>query len=270
MNYPKNKFLAIPLAMLVIGVIGSSSADAQTLAHRYSFSGNANDSVGTANGTLRSAATIDTDLLNTTSAGSNDTNGGVLLPLAATAGITGSFSIETYVIGTGTTAPFSSLYFFGTESENHFTQTNGANEIRTRLDPPTGGEQGTGSFAFPAGPTQVVSVFDSTALTLSLYFNGALQATAPLSVGTTFNLSLYDGAIAGVPPAGYNDSSFNGSTDDFRIYNGALSAGQVTALNLLGADATNAAIFAAVPEPGTAAFLALGALALTARRRRLA
>jgi len=41
----------------------ASQLFAQTLTHRYSFNGDANDSVGTANGTLQGSATVDSSML---------------------------------------------------------------------------------------------------------------------------------------------------------------------------------------------------------------
>jgi hypothetical protein len=60
----------------------------------------------------------------------------------------------------------------------------------------------------------------------------------------------------------YQDPFLNGSIDEFRIYNSALSATQVATDFRLGPDA--------LPEPATLSLIALGGLAMAARRRRRA
>jgi cellulose 1,4-beta-cellobiosidase len=56
----------------------------------------------------------------------------------------------------------------------------------------------------------------------------------------------YIGINGGSP---WGDNSINGSTRDFRIYGQALTAGQVTNLYALGAEASNAAITAVLTPP---------------------
>lgn len=86
----------IPIAVLVLM---AASANAQLL-HRYDFetSGSANDTVGTANGTIYGTATVSGGALNTTG-DVGGLNGGVPqncvgLPASAVAGITNAFSLE--------------------------------------------------------------------------------------------------------------------------------------------------------------------------------
>jgi hypothetical protein len=76
-----------------------------------------------------------------------------------------------------------------------------------------------------------------------------------------FNLSsLTDVGLNGGNP--YGDLALTGSTYDFRIYSGSLSAGQVAALYGLGSDASTAAINTVVPEPSTIALLVAGIVCL--------
>ena len=70
--------------------------------------------------------------------------------------------------------------------------------------------------------------------------------------------------------APFGDPAVTGSNNDFRIFNNALTAAQVTQLDTLGANATDAQIAAAlVPEPSTVALLTIiGTGGLFLRRRR--
>ncbi len=84
----------------VFGTLQTPPAPSGGLLHRYDFTGNANDSVGTANGTLEGSATISGGALNTTAVAGSLSGGvpqnGVLLPAGAVAGITGPFTIESW------------------------------------------------------------------------------------------------------------------------------------------------------------------------------
>ena len=131
-----------------------------------------------------------------------------------------------------------------------------------------------GTERFVQGPTnavntltQVVVTYDGNA-TANFYVNGTF-ANSITNVDPNFNLSSFTQlGIAGSSP--WPDDALNGTVSDFRIYGGALTGSQVTALNGLGADASNAAIngVVAVPEPSTIALLVgAGVAGLVIRRR---
>jgi hypothetical protein len=100
---------------------------------------------------------------------------------------------------------------------------------------------------------QFALTYDNTTHERNFYVNGALYGTFPTSydAGTNQSTDLYFGRYT-VNNSGY----FNGSLDDVRIYDNALTASEIAQL---------------VPEPTTLGVLGLGGLlALGRRRRRLA
>lgn len=255
------------------GILASASPTqgAVILEHRYSFSGNANDSVGTAHGSLLANGTIGADLLSTTNTAAGAT--GVSLPAAAIAGLSGDFSIEQYA-SAGSGAGFQALFGFSTDNTTYLVAT--PNRITgggvSGLDyNPLGG--GTGAFssqniiiginAENGTTTQFVTTYNATTGTASYYINGTFQASASVP---GFNLEVV-GTGSRTINGNQFDPGLNGSTDDFRIFSGTLDAGQVSALAILGPDASTAAIVAAVPEPGVTTLLLASALALLRGRR---
>ncbi len=96
--------------------------------------------------------------------------------------------------------------------------------------------------------------------------NGVFQVSIT-NVPDSFDLSSFTQiGVAGSSPWG--DDSFHGTISDFRIYSGALDANQVSGIFALGADASNSAIIAAIPEPSTIALLVgAGVAGLVIRRR---
>lgn len=88
-----------------------------------------------------------------------------------------------------------------------------------------------------------------------------------LATGAANGLSNFNGINGHAP---FNDNTFAGSTDDFRIYSSALTPAQVTALDGAGANASDAQIAALVPEPSawTAALAGVATLLGLQRFRR--
>lgn len=108
--------------------------------------------------------------------------------------------------------------------------------------------------ALDNGLHHLVATYDGTNLTYYLDgstdmggFNSGHGYSATINV-TGLNLSSLDviGRSGGAP---WPDHSFSGDLLDFRIFDNAMTASQVADLGALGADATNARIVAAVPEP---------------------
>ena len=88
---------------------------------------------------------------------------------------------------------------------------------------------------------------------MKLYLDGVLKNTAtfPYDTGTTTptgNLCIGARAYNGI-----RNQYFNGTIDDVRIYNNALSQAEVTAL---------------VPEPASAMIMVLGTTIISLRRRK--
>jgi uncharacterized protein YjdB len=207
----------------------------QTLLHRYSFVGDASDSVGGADGTLvagtaGAAATINNGLiLPGNQTGGFGYSGYVSLPSGILTNTT-SLTIECWVTqnqGNG----WAELWDFGNNGSQNFglipyPQNNGTHmEVAFT---PNGGEQDLQSAVeFPNGSEQYVCLtYNNFTLKGNLYNNGALVAT------TTFpNTSYVPGGIGGAGGTAENmlgndvfgDWQFSGIVYEFRIWNGALS-----------------------------------------------
>ena len=243
------------------------------LVHRYDFNtaNSANDSVGTANGTLVNGATVANGVLTTVGGGSGQggTAPAANLPGAATAGITGDFSIQTFFTQT-TVANFATLFSLATNQDNFLiavpnrgdtnalslaARVNGGNQLILNGPALVSGTQYsmTGTYLASSG-------------LLSLYINGAFVQSGTITGLNLSSFTAFNGISGNAP---YPDPAFTGTNADFRIFNNALTAAQVSTLRGLGPDATNAQINAAVPEPSTVIMLtAVGMGGLFLRRRR--
>lgn len=204
------------------------------LTHRYSFTNDATDSVGGANGTLQGAATISSGQLQLTG------NTGDYLELPA--GLLQGYTAVTVDAWADLNTPnnwarlweFNDGSYGNTENELYFAP--GWNP-----DPPTGNYYSAG---FPWGN----NIYTGTPLGnenihitceygdgwLEVYTNAVLMASisgvvAPVdAAGTNY-------ASIGYSP--YGDPGVNGSVDEFRIYNGLLSPEEIKAADLLGPNA---------------------------------
>jgi hypothetical protein len=210
------------------------------LVHEYSFNGNANDSIGGANGTLSGGATISGGQLNTTGPHGD----GVSLPAAATNGISGDFTIEQWFTRADTVNNYASLFTISTD-QSHFLIANPerpgngvpGNDLSIDFDNGSGEVHLYTNGSQAAGSEHMIAItYNATTQTASLYLDGNLVPNVAGSQGTlnigAFNLSTINGnntntGINDFSP--YGDPSFNGSTDEFRIYNDAQSAGQILA-----------------------------------------
>lgn len=264
-----------------------ASADAQSLLHRYDFN-STSDTVGTANGTLVGTATLSGGALVT--AGGNGTVNGtwsgtgprMTLDGSAVSGLSGAFTIETWFTATTGWPKFDTVFSFSDATTANYllsTPVRGGDPWQSSVAMKGAGGTATGSWDYFAngiyldtpGVHQQLVTYDGT--TLTYYIDGVMANFASLPatvVNPGFNLStLTSIGINGGSP--YGDPSLTGSTYDFRIYSGALSADQVAGVYSLGSDAGNAAIISAitpVPEPSTLALGALGGLALLVMRQR--
>lgn len=255
----------LPLVLSLTGFMCLASANAQ-LAHRYSMT-DANDSVGTANGQIAGNAAF-TDGQLVTSGNSGDF---LALPTTVGAGITGSFSVQTFVTITANPNNFSSLFSLSSPGNRNFFLVNpsrpNANgnlsaNFQQKVGVGTGGPdtevdiQAGGSFPFGAAQHDVAITYVSSTNVVTVYLDGSQVASGSIAAalsGASLNLetltSLGSNGVNGGGPFG--DQSINGATNDFRIFSSALTPAQVAALDLAGADASNVAIAALVPEPST-------------------
>jgi hypothetical protein len=203
------------------------------LTHRYSFTTDASDSVGGANGTLQGAATISGGQLNLT----GNTGDYLELPAGLLQGYN-AVTVESWV-NLNAANNWARLWEFndgsGGSTENELYFAPGWNP-----DPPTANFYSAG---FPwgnsvqtAGPLANESVHITCEYGdgwLQVYTNAILLAriggvVAPAgSAGTNYS-------SIGYSP--YGDPGINGSVNEFRIYNGILSPEEIQASDLLGPD----------------------------------
>jgi hypothetical protein len=209
------------------------------LAHRYSFTSDASDSVGGANGTLEGDASVSGGQVSLDGTSGTYVNlPGNILNLSTNAALT--FEAWTTI---GATSPWSRLFEFGNS-----IGANGANAVYCSPAAAGGGfDEYALSENFPtAGQTvgwahgwanmtlHITCVVDPTASTIQCYTNGVFMAgmnnaTAPLTEIATNNAYLGRSGFSA-------DPYLVGSIDEFRIYSGALNAAQVAASDKSGPD----------------------------------
>jgi autotransporter-associated beta strand protein len=168
----------------------------------------------------------------------------VTLPNNITTNLTGDFTIATWVNLNATTM-WTRIFDFGVGNVPasgapstpvrymFLTPESGSGTVRFSIT--TGGngaeQQINGASALPASGWHHVAV-TLAGTTSSIYVDGALSGTgtvtiSPSQMGSTTQNWIGRSQFSNYPN---NDPYLNGLVDDFRIYNGALSAAQVTAL----------------------------------------
>ena len=228
------------------------SADAQTLLHRYSFNdGTANDSAGTANGTLNGGAMATGGklvLVNTTP--SADTTGQFVNLPSNILPTTGSVSFEAWFTADpmtpdGNGVGWERLLDFGNTDMNgngqnyiFLTPASGAGDTRVVIsdaDPGFNDEE----LARRAGTLNdgmthyIAGVFDETGGRISLYVDN----NAPKAQLLDQPLSVVQDQLSYIGRSLYNpDPLYNGTIDEIRIWGSALTAAQVAADMAAGPD----------------------------------
>ncbi|MBN2506877.1 MAG: cadherin-like domain-containing protein [Verrucomicrobia bacterium] len=205
---------------------------ASSLVHRYSFNdGTADDSVGTAHGTLMNGIAINEGAAQFVAAANHyidlpghliDGYPAITLEFWMSAGVNGAWS-RVFDFGTQNASGQGAYYIM-------FTPHSGDNTARlvySDADPGYNHEvfAQTAGVLDNAGPTHVACVFDSVNSTLVLYVNGVM---AGIRHDFVFPLSSIVNTFSWLGRSLYNgDAWYEGSLDEFRIYNSALSAGKV-------------------------------------------
>jgi hypothetical protein len=214
------------------------------LLHRYSFTADASDSVGGANGTLQGGATIVNKAVVLSGTGSSGTPGDYVdLPNNMFTNLT-SVSMEVWATDKGS-ATWARIWDFGNSAGGEDTSTGGGDNLFLTTPSGAGGLRlainlGTGEQQLNTDPlivgneTHIVFVNDVAHQVGYLYVNGALvdmnpnMTLAPADMGETLNDWL--------GRSQYNDPLFNGSIDEFRIWQGQLSAFQIAINDASGPD----------------------------------
>ena len=228
-------------------------ASGQTLIHRYSFTADAGDSVGTANGSAAGGATFN---------GSggvvlDGSSGYVSLPSGLVSNVT-AVSIETWA-SFGAIANNTFLFGFGNmdaggAGANYIFCTphgNGTRAAITASDPGYTSEQ-QARIASPLDNQSnvlVTTVFNPPANFIGLYLNGVLVASNT-AVSTTF--ASVNNKLSYIGRSLYtNDPYLRGTISEFRIFNGALTNGQIAIDAAAGPDKI-------VTDPGALQSLQIG------------
>lgn len=286
--------MAVVVGVGTLGVFAQSSRAG--VVHQYTFNqGNANDSVGTANGTVNSShTTLTVTGSGATAQGKVTTDGtpastagaavGVTLPSTLSNGITGDFTIEQFLTVAAQSA--TGVAFSIAKDTTHFLLLNPSRNggpvtavfddggSAVSLAPATGTIPTTPGTSGTNLNHMVALTYQASTGNVAMYLDGVSLVTGTLpakgSAGSPFGSTATTNVLADIVGSfnGVNgnsptttDASLNGSTDEFRILNNVQSTAQVLTDFTAGPTV-------GVPEPATLGLSMLGALGLLARRRR--
>jgi hypothetical protein len=225
------------------------------LAHRYSFSTDASDSVGGANGTLQGNATVTGgQLVLDGSAGTYLDLPGGLINVATNRGVT----IEAWVTF-GSIQQWCRLFDFGADggsTEIYFAPSSigygGDYRISENY---AGGQTFDWRGEWTNASLHLTCIFDPPSSTMAVYKNGVLEyarydAGASLALIST-NLAVIGRSLVAVDPY------MPGSVDEFRIYSGALTPQEIAVAHKNGVNST-------AHDPGALLSIKLPAMAYPA------
>jgi hypothetical protein len=207
---------------LMLGV----SASAAVLTHRYPFSADCNDAVGSANGVLQGNAVLSDGALVL-----SGTNASVLLPANLLTNF-GSASIEVWFADNPVNGTNAQIFSFnGTQSQLSFALSGEAvfkagttSSIVNLKFPPVG------------GTNHLIWAQDEGSQAVRIYVNGQLAVeqtnvlATPAMMGTTLTNRIGGGATTN------RTTNFRGRILDFRIYSGSVTEFEAAALHALGPD----------------------------------
>jgi hypothetical protein len=233
--------------LLVIALPFSGSS--ATLLHRYSFTADASDSIGGANGVLFGNAAILNKALALDGASSY-----VDLPDDLVSGLS-SVTFEAWVTDNGS-GSWSRVFDFGNDTTRYmFLAVDGSGGMRACYT--ISGSVAEQRVIWSTKPatgarTHIVLTTDSGTQIGSLYVNGALVASSPGITLTPSDISPTSNDWLGRSQFG-GDPYWTGEIDEFRIYAGALSANEVTTNYLAGPDKilSGPVIFVSQPQNRT-------------------
>lgn len=227
------------LSFLMTSVLVSAT-QAATLTHRYSFTSDASDSVGTAHGSLLGGATISSGAVTF-----NGTSAYVELPANLVSNYD-SVSFEVWFNDFGSSS-WARLWDIGNSVNGAGAQGGGVSYMFLAMPDSAGGYRGayqaTGQgeqlIDCPTRPTlgqmhHLVWTQDSASQTACIYLDGVQTgintsfSDTPSAIGATVNDWL--------GRSQYDDPYFWGTISEFRVYQGALSASDVSQDYQLGPD----------------------------------
>ncbi|HYG21750.1 MAG TPA: LamG-like jellyroll fold domain-containing protein [Verrucomicrobiae bacterium] len=221
-----------------------------SLVHRYSFTSDANDSVGTAHGTLQGNAMIQDGRVVMDGSAAPPTY--VDLPpflIAATNLKNNAFTIQTWATVYPQVATWARLFDFGniagTAGQNYaFFSPNAGGAVRRFAIGSVGTEDQANQGGSLAGFTNVhiACVFNPNPgrQFMGLYINGVLAGTDTALINS---LSTINNQFSWIGRAMFAaDPMFTGEVDEFRIYDGELDRFQIAASAQAGPGSTNLSI----------------------------
>jgi hypothetical protein len=247
------------LLSVVLVALLASAAQAE-LIHQYTFNdGTANDSVGSVNGTL-SGATVSGGKASFDGTDDYISFGSQIVPTSGVTGVTvvawfnadasNAGSAQVFSLGVSASAG-NWLFYIPTVS-------------RIGIKTGSGSTLNAASTAQNDGKDHVVAAVITTTGgannygTLSYYLDGVFKSSVDLT--SADNLSLLSGTTNSLAKgANGGDAYYKGTIDEFRVYNTALSATEISVLT------------SEVPEPSSTALLLTaigGALAYAWRKKR--
>jgi autotransporter-associated beta strand protein len=245
----------VVLAATVVGLAAVGQLAHAQLTHRWSFDGNANDSVSGINGTLNGGATVTGGQL--VLDGIDDFMSLASSPLPSGTGLSATFEVwGTYATDT---PAGSRIFDFSNGAQNYLYLTPNSTVNTPDLTPSTGpetrfrfddtfGEFGIRSAGGSNTGSQVLltAVVDFPNNLLSLYRNGGLVTTTPMltNLGVDFFRDLAGansfrfGHGQSVPNQVMPDlpGFLSGSINEFRIHNNPLTADQILVNAIAGPD----------------------------------
>ncbi len=243
---------------LLAGILVSAPAFAATLTHRWSFNGDTVDSVGGNNGILTNGATVTATELSL----SGGPGGGATVQnmrFSSAVGIGANYgasgvTVETWYTDAGS-GTWAKLFTFGRAQEGfEFAYTH------ARADSGNSAPDRNGAHTFGFRPSlgsehHLVISLDAAG-TMNAYLDGA-QVLTDINTNPISNIGTETESIGATA---WGDPGHNGTVNEFRIWSGELTSGEVAANFALGPNSL-------VPEPTSLAMLGLGAAALLRRRR---
>jgi hypothetical protein len=260
------RIMPLSVALAVLLAAGTAHAD---LIHRYSFDGTANDSVGTANGTLVNGATISGGNLVLSNIGGSGASVEYLsLPANVIPVAGGLVTVEQWFSSPGM-GGWGRGFDFGTDTTNNFffTPHSGLGDSRVRIT-----EAGNGNETGPAGAAaldnnvahMIAAVINQPGNSISYYIDGTLSQSVTLTPNTLTGLGTTSNYLGRSQYSA--DPGFVGTIDEFRIYDTARTASQIATDVRLGPNRV-----ASAPEPTGWMMLATGSvgagIAVWRRRR---
>ncbi len=206
-----------------------------SLAHRYSFTTNASDTLGTAHGALYGAATVTNNALSLNGAPGGYVNlpGGLIsgcsaatLEFWATFGANGNWACV-FDFGQSSGASGSQFLFFSPHTDS------GSHQLLLYTSGGSSDQNLPGTF--DGWKVHVVCILDPAANYSALYTNGILESER---IGATPALSTISSSLSYIGRSLFSaDAWLNATIDEFRIYHGRLTPEDIAANEAASPDA---------------------------------